>query len=338
MQDSISKFVGTLDAKGRNMKEKDKKNNERQGIKTAVNIMSAAFILIFLTLLGLLIYKKNYMSRYTSAAVPDNLITAEKAPCNDNIIKPEQSQEHICTEEAVRPAETSESAEKPEVHTACPNDSDANISDPDEKNDEQNTQQSQTGQNTSEQEQSAEHIRKKEKAEVLNIYKNHPDDNTPFNVVNMFPGDTQEEYYCVRVSHKGSITVYFHAAVRPGFEKLAEVMQCRVELLTTGETLYEGLMRDMPEKLSHILPTENDNELYYRITAFLDTSVGNEYQNKELIADFNWWVDDEGGLLPPGTGGVSYVWLGVFMIAAAACIVIIACLIRKRKKEEHNAA
>lgn len=92
------------------------------------------------------------------------------------------------------------------------------------------------------------HTAEKERAEVVKIYKNHPDDNSPFNIENMFPGDSEIRYYCVRVSHKDSITVFFNADVRSGYEKLAEVLKCKVELLTTGETLYEGLMRDMPEK------------------------------------------------------------------------------------------
>lgn len=130
-----------------------------------------------------------------------------------------------------------------------------------------------------------------EKAELLTLYQGHSEDNTPFEAVNMFPGDTLTKYYCVRVSHSGGVTVYFHADIRSGYEKLAEVLNCRVELLTDGSTLYDGLMRDMPDISSTVISDgKADSDLYYAVTAYLDTSVGNDYQNKELTADFRWWA------------------------------------------------
>lgn len=47
------------------------------------------------------------------------------------------------------------------------------------------------------------------------------------------------------------------ATVRAGYEKLAEVLQVRVKLLTTGETLYDGLVRDMPASVTHKLASAN---------------------------------------------------------------------------------
>jgi len=49
------------------------------------------------------------------------------------------------------------------------------------------------------------------KDKVLSIYKNSPEDGTPFNVSNMFPGDVETKLYNVRVSYTGSIKVYFTA-------------------------------------------------------------------------------------------------------------------------------
>ena len=46
----------------------------------------------------------------------------------------------------------------------------------------------------------------------------------------------------------------------------------------------------MPESLSCKL--NKTQEVDYEITAWLDTSVGNEYQDQELIADFHWWLED----------------------------------------------
>lgn len=171
-------------------------------------------------------------------------------------------------------------------------------------------------------------------AAALYLYEKHEGDNIPFDVQNMFPGDSITQNYCVRVDHKGTVTVRYHADIRPGFEKLAEVLKCRIVLLTTGETLYDGLMRDMPEALMHELPTDSKttSELYYAITAYLDTSVGNDYQNKKLIADFRWWVEETEQLLPPPTGSDSlpiYLAVGACLLAGA---LILVC--RKRKAEE----
>ena len=135
----------------------------------------------------------------------------------------------------------------------------------------------------------------KENQTTLTIYKNRSEDSTPFHAVNMFPGDGEVKNYFLAVSYRGTVTIHFHADIRPGYEKLAEVMNCRVILENTGETLYDGLMKDMPESLAHKLVSQNatTDELEYVITAYLSTSVGNEYMNKELLADFRWWAVEE---------------------------------------------
>ena len=114
----------------------------------------------------------------------------------------------------------------------------------------------------------------------------------------MFPGDSETKYFRVRVSYHDKITVHYKATVRLGYEKLAEVMKVRVNLLSTGETMYDGLMGDMSESLTHKLASQKSitDELDYEITVYLDTSVGNDYQNKDLIADFKWWVEETGNL------------------------------------------
>ena len=172
------------------------------------------------------------------------------------------------------------------------------------------------------------------KAAEISLYANHPEDNQPFQAGNLFPGDTESKRYCVRVSHSSDVTVYFHADVRPGYEKLAEVLQCRVVLLTTGETLYEGLMRDMPSSLTHSVKAnqETESELYYEITAYLDTSVGNEYQNRDLVADFRWWVEDTGSLIPPHTGD-SFP-MALYIGLALSSLIILVLLWKRGRKEE----
>lgn len=197
---------------------------------------------------------------------------------------------------------------------------------------EQSYQAPQTGENVD----SASVSEENKFASALYLYEKHEGDNTPFHVTNMFPGDTETNYYCVRVAHKGSVTVRFHADIREGFEKLAEVLKCRIVLLSTGETLYDGLMRDMPSSIDHPLDSskETTDELYYSITAYLDTSVGNDYQNKQLIADFKWWVEETDNLvLPPKTGAentIIYTAAAVFAISA----VLILILKKRNSKEE----
>ncbi len=140
---------------------------------------------------------------------------------------------------------------------------------------------------------------------VLSLYKNKPSDNIPFSVANMFPGDYIKQDYCVRVSYNGTITVYFTADIRPGYEKLAEVLKCKVVMPDERAILYDGLMRDIGD-VSHTVSAVNTTEdLDYEIAVYLDTSVGNDYQDLELVADFKWWAEaSEGGGNVPGGGGL----------------------------------
>ncbi len=116
--------------------------------------------------------------------------------------------------------------------------------------------------------------------------------NVPFAVENMFPGDAAVQEFDVQINHKKPITLYYHADIRAGYEKLAEVMQVKIELPEQQEVLYDGLMRDMPNSVAYTLPA-GEEHLLYRITAYLDTSVGNDYQYQELISDFRWWYLEE---------------------------------------------
>ena len=175
------------------------------------------------------------------------------------------------------------------------------------------------------------------KAATIELYNKQPEENTAFAVGNMFPGDSETKYFRVRVSYHDKITVHYKATVRPGYEKLAEVLKVRVKLLSTGEMLYDGLMRDMPESLTHQLASQKSttDELYYDITAYLDTSVGNDYQNKDLIADFEWWVEETGNLDDsPQTGDTSSIWLWAVLAAGYLGVMILLLVVRRRKEDE----
>ncbi len=144
-------------------------------------------------------------------------------------------------------------------------------------------------------------------ADVLSLYKNKETDNAPFRVENMFPGDSIEKPYCVRVSYNGTITVHFRADVQPQYEELAKVLECEVSI--DGNPVYTGLLRDMRDITHTITGVNRTQDLDYKIIVSLDTSVGNEYQNKILVADFVWWVeidddDDDGGASGGGGSGL----------------------------------
>ena len=170
---------------------------------------------------------------------------------------------------------------------------------------------------------------------TIALYNKHPEDNAPFTVGNMFPGDSETKYFCVQVSYHDKVTVHYKAVVRPGYEKLAQVLQVRVKLLNTGETLYDGGIAAMPQSLTHKLASESSvtQELYYEITAYLDTSVGNAYQNQDLIADFKWWVEETGSLDSPETGDASR---GVLWAVAGVCSggLLLLLVLRRRKEDE----
>ncbi|MBQ3552290.1 MAG: hypothetical protein IJA35_03925 [Clostridia bacterium] len=172
-----------------------------------------------------------------------------------------------------------------------------------------------------------------DKETTISLSPRNPSDNVPFNVLNMFPGDVETKYYKVEVSYKDTVTVKYRAEVRDGYEKLAEVLKCKITLLSSDEVLYEGLMRDMPESLDHVLTSEQstEQELLYEITAYLDTSVGNEYQRQELFADFHWWIETEEGPRPPISGDNAYLPLAIGMVMVSALAVFVFRL--KRRKE-----
>ena len=177
------------------------------------------------------------------------------------------------------------------------------------------------------------------KKAAIELYNKQPEDNTPFNVGNMFPGDSETKYFRVQVSYRDKVTVHYKAAVREGYEKLAEVLKVKVKLLTTGETMYDGLMKDMPDSVTYKLASAKSttDELYYEITAYLDTSVGNEYQNKDLIADFSWWVEETGNLEPsPKTGDNANILLWICLAAVSGSVMIFLLFARRRREEEET--
>ncbi len=197
------------------------------------------------------------------------------------------------------------------------------------------------------------------KETTISLYKNHAEDSTPFYSANLFPGDAVTRAFLIEVSHKGTVTVQFHADIRSGYEKLAEVLKCKVVLRNERQTLYDGLMRDMPTSLRHPISSAfgQTTTLIYDITVYLDTSVGNDYRNKELIADFRWWAEesgdettppshdsaettdpDDGELIVPPTGDAFHlcIWFGIAMISLLINIVLLGSKRRRNNGEQEG--
>ena len=270
---------------------------QKKKIKIVITVLAVLLGISLTALGGTLLYNRLASRPAATVTVPDNLIT-------------------------------------PDEDTSNPDSSDT------EKPDSSDTQTPSSSADASSSAVSAQNTTAEtKKAATIELYNKQAEENTPFQVGNMFPGDSETKYFRVRVSYHDKITVHYKATVRPGYEKLAEVLKVRVRLLTTGEMLYDGLMRDMPESLTHKLASKKSttDELYYEITAYLDTSVGNDYQNKDLIADFKWWVEETGNLDDsPQTGDTSNILLWAVLAAGSLGMIIILLVTRRRKEDEEN--
>jgi len=277
---------------------------QKKKIKVIIIVLAILLGVSLLALGGTIAYNRLAKSEPAVVTVPDNLITPEEDTTEND------GSETDSTGNADKPAE-------PEKQS----------SDSTKKNDASET--SGTDKTTAE----------TKKAAAIELYNKQPEDNTPFNVGNMFPGDSETKYFRVQVSYRDKVTVHYKAAVREGYEKLAEVLKVKVKLLTTGEIMYDGLMRDMPDSVTYKLASAKSttDELYYEITAYLDTSVGNEYQNKDLIADFSWWVEETGNLEPsPKTGDNANILLWICLAAVSGSVMIFLLFARRRREEEET--
>lgn len=272
---------------------------QKKKIKIIIIVLAILLGLSLLALGGTLVYNKLANNTPATVTVPDNLITPDEDTTKpDSSESSSQAPDSSDTQTPDGSAATSSSAVPTQSTTA-----------------------------------------EVKKAATVELYNKQPEENTPFAVGNMFPGDSETKYFRVRVSYHDKITVHYKATVRPGYEKLAEVLKVRINLLSTGETMYDGLMRDMPESLAHKLASKKSatDELYYEITAYLDTSVGNDYQNKDLIADFKWWVEETGNLDDsPQTGDTSNILQWAVLAAGSLGMIIILLVTRRRKEDEEN--
>lgn len=303
-------------------------NKNRNKTKIVIIVLAALLAFSLIALAGTVLYRWFAVHTETTVVVPDNLITPDEEKENNTDTSENDSMDELqptasttTSSESTLSTDNGLTNDTPSISTAKPKSTPAAAAG---TTTQKTATQKTTTQNT---------------AANITLYNKQPQENVPFSVGNMFPGDNETKYYRVQVSYQKKVTVHFKADVRKGYEKLAEVLNVKVQLLTTGETLYEGLMKDMPQSVTHQLTSSNSttDELYYEITASLDTSVGNDYQNKDLIADFKWWVEETGNLVQaPKTGDATPVLLWSVIASASAFALIILLVIRKKKEGTQN--
>mgnify|MGYP004495443911 CR=1 FL=1 len=280
----------------------------KKKVKIVIIVLAVLLGLSLLALGGTLVYNKLARSTPSTVTVPDNLITPDEDTVTNG------SDTSAADESGSQTTDGSGTDTQDTSDTSDAGTRDSIVAAP------------------------AVDAKEAKKAASIELYNKQPQENAPFKAGNMFPGDSETKYFRVRVSYHDKVTVHYKATVRSGYEKLAEVLKVRVKLLSSGETMYEGLMRDMPESLTYNLASKETvtDELYYEITAYLDTSVGNEYQNKDLIADFKWWVEETGNLDSPQTGDTPGILLWSVLAVASLGMIILLIVVRRRKEEEEN--
>ena len=161
----------------------------------------------------------------------------------------------------------------------------------------------------------------------ISLYSNHSSDNASFNITNMFPGDSVTNKYNLKVSYHDKVSVLFNVDYLNEYSKLASVTNIKVKLINDNKVLYDGFVCDLKDNnLSYVLESSNNKTevLEYEITISLDTSVNNDYQNKELKLDFIWSIDKEEtkNLIVPSTGYSSNIILWISLIIFSLIMIV----------------
>ena len=171
----------------------------------------------------------------------------------------------------------------------------------------------------------------------LELYEGRPGANQRFEVKNMFPGDTETKYFCVKAHHDADLELFFRTKITGQTKNLSDVLHIKVTHLETGKVLCDAPFAEIDGKEFSELLKKNaagETTAYYQIDVSLDTSVGNEYQAAELKADFAWYVKDEGGLTPPPTGDTTNLILWITL--AASSLLLLVLLWKRRKEARHE--
>lgn len=181
------------------------------------------------------------------------------------------------------------------------------------------------------------HQADKPAAKVLELFQGKPGDNERFEVKNMFPGDTETKYFCVRAYHNKDIELFFKTNITEQTKNLGDALHIKVTHMDTGKVLFDAPFSEISGgEFSERLKAngEKSTNAYYEIHVSLDTSAGNEYQAARLTADVEWYVKDGGGLTPPQTGEDTHILL--WSILAVSSLLLIVVLWKCRKEGEQD--
>lgn len=173
-----------------------------------------------------------------------------------------------------------------------------------------------------------------EEADVLELYSKNPGENESFSVYNMLPGDNVTRYFCVRINHETDIELFFSSHITAMTKNLGNVLNIRITSINTGDVIWNGPFSDADDKefsLHFTADSSGQTLAYYKIDVYLDTSVGNEYQNAELKADFKWYVKDDGKLTPPKTEDSND--LTIMAVIAVVSFILLMIFGAKLRKE-----
>ncbi len=179
-----------------------------------------------------------------------------------------------------------------------------------------------------------------QKATSIELYKGKASDNENFTAENMLPGDSEVKYFAVKVNHHKNVDVFFNAEVTEQTKALGEVLHIKVTHLENEKVLYDGTFADLnKDGYSELFATQSSTETvaYYKIEVSLPTSVGNEYSQAKLMADFNWYVTDTDALDSPQTGDTSNIVLWFVLMLSSLAMMIILLFFRRKIEEEKYA-
>ena len=156
----------------------------------------------------------------------------------------------------------------------------------------------------------------------IELSTSDPKENQSFQISNMVPGEQYTQTYRVNASCSGDMKVGIRAFVAQGNEKLANALQMSVKLVDTDKVLYTGYVQDMDWAKAGI---SSSQELVYEVTFFLDSSVGNDYQNLSVTVNLEWKMES----------AMATFWLWFCIIGglvALGALIFVYIRIRKSKK------
>lgn len=169
------------------------------------------------------------------------------------------------------------------------------------------------------------------------LYKYNNKFNDKFNLTNMFPGDSETKYYCINISYKDNITIKQSINIKTDYQELKDIFNLKIKLLNTDEILYNDLLKNIPETIDYNTTSkeETSEDFCYEITINLDTSVGNEFQNKEMLLNFNWLVNNKELELPetPATNDNIIFWI-TSAITSSMLLIILLLILKKERKSK----